>query len=155
MAALGSRFAKDPLFLIPAILATVNSIKGYAYGVLGFDKKNTETGLVKDFVDGTVGTVKGFFSIPKNLKSFGYLGATAMVGGLKFVKLAEIIRLVLGGAAGLDVATRLSRFGRLSFLTMILYTLKDAADRDRLEGTTFIELNILSSIALATITLAR
>jgi hypothetical protein len=31
-------------------------------------------------------------------------------------------------------------------LTIVLFTLKDASDRDRLEGTTFIELNALASL---------
>jgi hypothetical protein len=35
---------------------------------------------------------------------------------------------------------------KMSLFAAVVYTLKDAADRKRLEGTTFIELNFLSSV---------
>jgi len=39
------------------------------------------------------------------------------------------------------IATRLFRYSKLSLLFGTLFTLKSAADRDRLGGTTFINLN--------------
>ena len=68
---------------------------------------------------------------------------------MKSAKLVEIFRLINGGASGLIVYSRVSRFARYAMMASVMYTLKDAADRDRLEGTTFIELNFLSSVVLA------
>ena len=160
---LGAPFRKDPFLVLPALLATIHSLKGYFYGVLGWDKNNnnnqkTTTRLVQDFWQGTKSTTQSVAeslrSKPKNVKSFLYLGATLLVGALTLSKAGEIVAVARGSPQGgvggwFFLATRLSRFGRLAFLATVLYTLKDAADRDRLEGTTFIELNFLSSLAMA------
>jgi CDGSH-type Zn-finger protein len=134
--------------LIPPLLATIHGIKGYGYGVLGLDKSGS-TSLLADFGQGVVSTVKGYVSAPKTVKAAGYLAATWMVTGMKLAKLAELAKLVGEGASGLTIFTRLSRFARYAMLSTVLYTLKDAADRGRLEGTTFIELNFLSAGVLA------
>jgi len=134
--------------LIPPILATVHGVKGYGYGVLGWDKSG-DTSMIGDFCKGVKGTMQGYFSVPKSIKAAGYLAATWMMTALKLTKLVEIIQLVVGGANGLTIFTRLSRFARYAMLSMALYTLKDAADRGRLEGTTFIELNFMTSAVLA------
>mmetsp|Transcript_17127 Transcript_17127/g.23538 ORF Transcript_17127/g.23538 Transcript_17127/m.23538 type:complete len:367 (-) Transcript_17127:166-1266(-) len=140
---------RNPAVLIASYLAFINSIKGYAYGALGWDKKNEDTTLVKDFVGLTTDMIKGIFSIPKNMKSFGYLGATGMLGTMKVLKLVEAVKMIKEGADGFAIATRLTRFARLALMAMVFYVLKDAADRDRLEGSTFIELNFLSAIYMA------
>jgi hypothetical protein len=107
--------------------------------------------MIKDFVGGTKSTLQGLVSVPKNLKAAGYLAATGMVTGMAIAKLAEFYKLTQEGAGGsaTAVAVGLGRFARLELLGTLLYTLKDAADRDRLEGTTFIQLNFLSSVAFA------
>lgn len=134
--------------IVPPLLATIHGIKGYGYGVLGVDKSGSAS-LLGDFREGVVSTLKGYFSIPKNAKATGYFAATWMVTAMKLAKLVELGQLVAGGANGLTIFTRTSRFSRYAMLSMVLYTLKDAADRSRLEGTTFIELNILSAGVLA------
>lgn len=134
--------------LVPPILATVNGIKGYGYGLLGWEKSG-DASVVRDFMDGVKSTVLGYFSLPKNVKATGYLAATWMVTGMKLAKLLEIVQLVAGGATGLTIYTRLSRFARYAMASTVLYTLYDAANRNRLEGTTFIELNFMSSAVLA------
>ncbi len=136
-----------PMF-IPPLFAMINGIKGYGYGVLGYDKSGN-TALLTDFSTGVKSTIGGILSLPKSAKSTGYLAATYMVTTMKAAKLLEVFRLILEGADGLTVFTRLSRYARYSMLSTVLYTLKDAADRGRLEGTTFIELNFLSAAVLA------
>lgn len=42
-----------------------------------------------------------------------------------------------------EISLHWSAVGRLFLVTTILYTLKDAAERDRLKGTTFIQLHVL------------
>ena len=71
------------------ILSVINSLKGYAYGVLGWDKQSTETTLLKDLMNGTTDTVKGFLSVPKNVKAAGYVVATLFVVFLKLEKLSS------------------------------------------------------------------
>lgn len=134
--------------VVPFFLSVVNSIKGYAYGVLGWDKLNSETTLLKDLIKGTKDTIKGFWSIPKNFKAFGYLVATAIIASLKLQKLCEIAKFAQANSITAGISPLLLRFNRLALLTLMLYTLKDAADRDRLSGTTFIQLNYLCALAM-------
>ena len=136
-----------PVFIVPPLLTLVNAVKGYTYGALGWDKQSGS--FSSDLIAGTKSTVGTFFKPPKNIKAFGYLGASITVGAMKMLKLVQIIDMIQAETVALKIATRLLRFGRLAMLTAVLFTLKDAADRDRLEGTTFIELNFLSSFALA------
>jgi hypothetical protein len=148
MVGLTSQF-RTPMFVLPPLLAFINSIKGYTYGALGWDKKSKSGKIVSDLMEGTKSTLLSMLTIPKNIKALGYLGATLMVETMKIHKLVEIVQLAQAGANRLTIAIMLSRFGRLALFTTVLYTLKDAADRGRLEGTTFIELNLLSSSAFA------
>ena len=56
----------------------------------------------------------------------------------------------LEGAEWLFQFTPLAfRYKKVMLLTAISYTLKDAADRDRLDGATFIQLNALLSVVSA------
>eukprot|EP00563_Minutocellus_polymorphus_P017460 CAMPEP_0197720078 /NCGR_PEP_ID=MMETSP1434-20131217/3552_1 /TAXON_ID=265543 /ORGANISM="Minutocellus polymorphus, Strain CCMP3303" /LENGTH=342 /DNA_ID=CAMNT_0043304877 /DNA_START=30 /DNA_END=1058 /DNA_ORIENTATION=- len=90
------------------------------------------------------GVIKEFFTC-KNLNGFIYLGGTWFVAALKVLKIVDIVNLVIEGNPAKTLATRAVRLGRLALLTGTMLVLKSAADRDRLEGTTFIDLNILSS----------
>ena len=141
----------NPFFLVPALLGLINCSKGYAYGVLGWDKK---TGSFKeDLFLGVKSTIqKLVLTFPNNLASLGYLGATLTLGGMKLAKLADLGSLMqLESTTSFLIATRFSRIAKLSLLTAVLFTLKDAADQDLLGGTTFIELNFLSSFILGTL----
>ena len=68
-----------------------------------------------------------------------------MIATMKLSKLYEIIQ---AKSITIELATLLARFNRLSLLALMLYTLKDAADRDRLGGSTFISLNYLCALAM-------
>ncbi|KAL7540049.1 hypothetical protein ACHAXR_009822 [Thalassiosira sp. AJA248-18] len=147
ISAIGGR-KQDALLTLSFVLTVINSIKGYTYGVLGWDKQ-TETTLPKDLLKaGTKDTVKGFITVPKNFKSFTYMAATAMVASLKLLKLNEIVKFVQANSITAGLAPLLHRFNRLAFFTLMLYTVKDAADRDRLGGTTFIQLNYLCALSM-------
>eukprot|EP00804_Cyclotella_cryptica_P026530 CCRYP_015375-RA/>CCRYP_015375-RA protein AED:0.43 eAED:0.43 QI:0/-1/0/1/-1/1/1/0/350 len=139
---------RNKVLALAFILSIINCIKGYAYGVLGWEKGN-DTTLLKDIATGARETLKGFFSVPKNITAFGYLLVTTMVAALKFEKLIEVFKFIQANSIYAEgLAMPLARFNRLALLTLCLYTLKDAADRDRLGGTTFIELNCLCSLSL-------
>ena len=148
IAIVGSR-QPNPTLALALLLSVINSTKGYAYGVLGWDKQNSETTLLKDVTNGIVASMKGFLLIPKNIKSAGYLGATGMITALKLLKLSEIVKLLQANSSpSVGLATLVAQLNRLAFFQIMLYTLKDAADRDRLGGTTFIQMNYLCSLAM-------
>ncbi|KAK1742010.1 hypothetical protein QTG54_007583 [Skeletonema marinoi] len=138
----------NPILKVAYIITLINTIKGYAYGVLGLDKKSGSDTMLQDFIKGVKSTIKGICSDPKNMKSFGYWSATLMVVTMKLFKLKDIINALQSAAASKDIAMSLARFNRLSLLALMIYTLKDAADRDRLSGTTFIQLNYLCALVL-------
>ena len=136
--------------VLPLALSVVNPVKGYAYGVLGWNKDRSDAKLMGDFMYGTKTTVTGFFSKPKNLKAVGYTAATATVASMKLLRLREVLEFfpAKSPSSG-ELATALARFNRLAFLSLMLYTLGDAADRDRLGGTTFVQLNYLCALSMA------
>lgn len=141
----------NPILKVAYIMTLINTIKGYTYGVVGWDKKSGTDTLLQDFTRGTVSTIKGICSVPKNTTSFGYLAATLMVISMKILKLKDVIVAFLSSIAANDIAMLLARFNRLSLLALMIYTLKDAADRERLGGTTFIQLNYLCALVLGII----
>jgi hypothetical protein len=100
---------------------------------------------------GDIGAVIKEFFTCKNLNGFIYLGGTWFVAALKVLKVVDIVNLITEGNPAKTLATRAVRLGRLALLTGTMLVLKSAADRDRLEGTTFIDLNILSSIVFGTL----
>jgi hypothetical protein len=129
----------------------VNSIKGYGYGVKGWTLEGGMSVVKDDWKKGIQSTFQTLISFPPNLQSAGYLAATIFVGSMKLLKLLDIIDLIQGGGEkGLLIASRLSRYAKLALLTAVSFTLQDAANRGRLEGTTFIELNFLLAAAFAT-----
>ena len=138
---------RNAMLAFAFILSVINSLEGYVYGVLGWDKQNGAS-LTDDIVKGTKETVRGFVSIPKNLKSFGYLVSAWLIASFKLMKLYEIAKFIQTNSVTAELAMILARFNRLALLTIMNYTLKDAADRDRLGGTTFIQMNYLCSIAM-------
>ena len=88
---------------------------------------------------------------PHNLDSSGYVLGTVVACILKFFKSVEIWKLLIesGGIISFTVGTRLFRCSKLGLLSVCMYSLKDAADRGRLSGTTFIQLNFLTSLVWA------
>lgn len=139
------------LWIIPSLIAMVNSIKGYGYGLKGWELEKTSA--VDDLVQGTKTSIKCLLSVPKNISSAGYLAATLTMGTLTTLKLLEILQLVV--QTGISdsynsavIGTRVLRYSKLTLLTAATFTLKDAADRGRLQGTTFVELNYMVALAL-------
>lgn len=139
----------------PALIALIVAMKGYGYGVLGWDKSKTTRGLfIKDLKDGIHSTVKCLMEV--RMKSLGYLFGTILVGSMTVMKGWEVVSLLLSSAGGyhqgdvsMMVVSSLSRLAKLWLMTSVFFTLKDAADRDRLKGTTFVQLNFVSAAAFA------
>jgi len=143
-------FNSSKLFLITYLISMINSIKGYGYGVRGWTlREGNSSAYVEDILQGTKNSFQTFFGSITNVKSAGYLLGTTLVKALALSKLIEIVNLTIqGGGAVLSsplVLSRVYRLSKLALVSGIMFTLKDAADRDRLNGTTFIQLNFLAS----------
>lgn len=143
-------------FKVPGLLGFVNGIKGYGYGCLGWDKSEAKSVVLKDFTGGIGSTIQGMTVLKP--KSAGYFLGTLMLGSMSLIKAKELATMWLVPSASptpatvLSVFVRLSKMARLGFMATIMYTLKDASDRDRLSGTTFVQLNYLAAAAFASIT---
>ena len=142
------------LWIATSLITAINSVKGYGYGILGWELPGSKVSAARRDLVQQVRNVGRIVLRVKNIQSVGYLAATATIGTLKLLQGLEIARLLLrhnGAVVGsLVLASRVSSFGKLVLLAAVLLTLKDAADRGRLDGTTFIELNGWSSLVLGT-----
>ena len=132
-----------------AFLTIVNSIKGYGYGLKGWELNSACA--KEDLMKGTKQSMQIFSKIP-NFMSAAYLLMTLTVGALIVSKLKELILLLAGNKKAFIIGTRMYRLSKLFLLGAICFTLKDGADRDRLQGTTFINLNCLNSLTFAAMT---
>jgi len=133
-----------------SFVAMVNSIKGFGYGVKGWKLEGGMKAIKDDLRSETKSVAKSVLSVPPNLQSTVYLAATCTVLALNINELFEIAKLLSVGSDAVKILPRLSYCARFLLLAGTSFTLKDAADRGRLEGSTFIELNFLSSLVFGT-----
>lgn len=134
-------------WMVLSTITAINSMKGFGYGVKGWKLQGGIQVVQDDIKAGILSTFTALFAIPKNFKSLGYLVATIITGTLMLLKLAEIGQLVFSSDdTARWVAHRLSSFSKLMLTTVVQFTLKDAADRDRLNGSTFIQLNCWQAV---------
>ena len=139
----------NPLAYLPFVLSMINSIKGYAYGALGWDKKSSSSSLVQDFGALIKSTNQALITKPKTVQSVCYLVTALLVGTLKISKAVDMVKIIRNGSGLPSLSPVLSQYNRLAFLTIAVVTLKDACDRDRLSGTTFIQINYLGGLIMA------
>mmetsp|Transcript_21864 Transcript_21864/g.52014 ORF Transcript_21864/g.52014 Transcript_21864/m.52014 type:complete len:375 (+) Transcript_21864:238-1362(+) len=142
-------------FQVPGFLALVNGIKGYGYGCLGWDKSKDNSTILTDFKEGIQSTLKGMTVI--KAKSAGYMFATLLLGSMFCFKFKDLVGILAfpnsETATSFLIFNHLSKLARFGMLTTIMYTLKDASDRGRLSGTTFVQLNLLAAAAFLSIAL--
>ncbi len=132
-----------------AFITIVNSIKGYGYGLKGWELK--KACAKEDLLKGFKQSLQICSKVP-NVKSAGYLAMSSVVGALIAFKFKDLACLILNSSKSFMIGTRMYRLSKLLLLGSISFTLKDAADRGRLDGTTFIHLNYLSSVTFAALT---
>ena len=136
-------------------VAVVNSIKGFGYGLKGWELKPTP--IVAEFVEGARATIATLMRLPKTLSAAGYQASTLAFTAWKLSTLWKLGTLyLLNHGKGMLLAEPTNRCLALAFqikklllLQVMSFTLKDAADRERLNGTTFIQLNFLNFVASA------
>lgn len=139
-------------FTMLSVITAINSTKGFAYGVKGWDLPGGKLeGLFREIKKQPISLLlimdPEVSLLRPRLTTLSYYLATVFSGCLKIAKLWEIFSLVVAGAPTTHIASRISRYGKLTLMTIISLTLKDAADRRRFDGSTFVELNLAMSLA--------
>ena len=124
-------------FILPSALSIINSVKGYGYGLKGW-RLDDRASPFQDIWKGAKSTVRSLFSVPTNASSVGYILSLLFS---VFLGYREISLILEGGGIGQISGGRIIEFARVLLLWTLSFTLKDAADRNRLKGSTFIELN--------------
>lgn len=120
------------IWTVSYIVLIYAGLKGFIKGVRGFSQLDLEINfpvkdLIKDILNGGIQTLQMFFKIPNKI-SAGYFLATIAC----FKSLTSL---------GIYSAPYLTLFGTT------LLTLKDASDRNRLDGGTFVALNGIVSLS--------
>ena len=137
--------------VVLSFVSMISAIEGYAYGVRGWNLEGEVALARKDLVHQVKTTIQSIFSIPSNLLSAEYWLCTVAVGSLActlaVLVLVEMIQYLVARRAYpvTEIAPLLALFRRFVLLTGTSLTLQDAAERGRLQGKTFIQLNFLSA----------
>lgn len=116
--------------------------KGWEHGVGDASSK----GLWSEIVTGTKETMKGLrVQDQKKALTYRNLLVLIVIGAISsfFDGIFLLRYLKEFGKSLFDVTLKVSAVARLLMITTMVYSLKDAAERDRLTGTTFIQLNLL------------
>lgn len=146
----GAKILSNPLVMFASFYALVNGLKGWGYGAKGWDKTATIS-YGEDLVQLLKKSAKVFVSPFTNIKSGLYLGATAFAGFLKVSKLVDLVGLCQKIGTTSVTAAKFGSwaigYAKIVLMGTAAFSLFDAAKRDRLQGTTFIELNVLSSFS--------
>lgn len=135
--------------LLAKLATAAVSFAGWEYSAGGFGSASTSIMQRMKNVVGEV--VKGCRNVVKNLPVTEDRPATFYRTFFIFITISNLLfnvpELVFNlkqgvGFFSLPVSLTISSITRLGLLSTIVYVLKDAAERKRLEGTTFIKLNM-------------
>jgi hypothetical protein len=139
-----------PALLLSAI-ATVARLAGltaaYRGWVQGLGGKASFRNLAQDFFQGTMESIRGLRVKQKGKLYRNFLllvifsGLSSFMDGIFKLRFAK--DLVIGA---FEISLQWSAVARLFMISTIIYSLKDAAERNRLQGTTFIQLNVMVGI---------
>lgn len=141
------KMKSNPILTISSIIAMINSIKGYGYGLKGWEL--APTSAKEDLLKGISSNLSCMTKIP-NIKSAGYWAATVAMVSMTVAKTYEVLNILISSSGdSFLLGTRLFRLAKYKLFSVIMFTLKDAADRGRLEGTTFVELNLMAAVSYA------
>ena len=129
----------------------ISCIKGYAYGVRGWDLRKPVVAIVSDLKKSTTQTISSLLQVPKTKQASGYTAATFLLVAMKLAKVKEIIGMLASSSSQSNMLVPLARLARLSLFTAVVFSLKDAADRRMLEGENIIQLNLLSAASFGSL----
>lgn len=121
------------------------SLVGWKYGSGGFDSSsNQRWNMMEEVANGYKNLWKTLPVTDDRPASFYrtfFLLVTILSPLCNFLELSFNLRQGVG-LFSLPASLNISSLARLGLLSVILYVLKDASDRDRLDGSTFIKLNV-------------
>lgn len=121
--------------------------EGWKTGVEESSGRNasvTAKQLAAEFGHGIKSTASGIFRTPR--KGFVYLLYLLVVLAGGFSAVMEAQFYMKYSAPLFDISLQWSAFARLVLVSSMVYSLKDAAERGRLTGTTFIQMNFMVAL---------
>jgi hypothetical protein len=138
----------------PALAMSVALFSVRSYGAMvayqgwerGVNPHSPGTNAFTELVEGAKSTFAGL-KIQNRKKGLSYAnllllvvasGISSLMDGIFNIRYLKTFQKTL-----FDVSLNLSAVSRLFMISTMIYSLKDAAERDRLTGTTFIQMNIL------------
>lgn len=141
--AAGILMSLSPAWNLACVITMINSTKGYGYGLKGWELK--EVSAKDDLVSMIKDTVTSMTKVG-SINSMGYLITSIVMLVVTIGKFLEIMNLVVSKSDGNMIGTRMFRFTKYMLFTLLMTVLKSASDRNRLEGTTFIQMNMMAAI---------
>jgi len=129
----------QPLWIFACLVAMINSIKGYGYGLKGWDLKMMDgnAGAVKDILGGSLTSLQSVFSLPAIFsRSTGYAALAVTFGAMKCATMYKLIsHIVAAGPMNKMVWISLAfQWKKLLLLTVAALTLKEAVDQNETES---------------------
>jgi len=145
----GSAILSSIFLTAVKLYGTLLAVVGWKKGVFKKEEPLTTFApkrMLQEFAQGTKETVKGL-KVQNNKKALTYRNCLLLVGmgivssfmeGLFDIRYKkEFIR------TWFEISLQWSAVARLFMISTMIYSLKDAAERDRLTGTTFIQMNVM------------
>jgi hypothetical protein len=133
------------ILTLSRLLGASAAYRGWVQGVRG-DAKASPRQLGKELYQGTLDSIKGL-RVQFKQKALTYRNLLLIVIVSCFSSIMEGIfdlrykkDLLIGN---FEISLQWSAVARLFMISTMIYSLKDAAERDRLTGTTFIQLNLM------------
>eukprot|EP00588_Corethron_pennatum_P004277 CAMPEP_0194283352 /NCGR_PEP_ID=MMETSP0169-20130528/25176_1 /TAXON_ID=218684 /ORGANISM="Corethron pennatum, Strain L29A3" /LENGTH=399 /DNA_ID=CAMNT_0039028927 /DNA_START=62 /DNA_END=1261 /DNA_ORIENTATION=+ len=129
----------QPLWIFACLVAMINSIKGYGYGLKGWDLKMMDgnAGAVKDIFGGSLTSLQSIFSLPAIFsRSTGYAALAVTFIAMKCVIMYKLIsHIVAAGPMNKMVLLTLAfQCKKLLLLIVAALTLKEAVDQNETES---------------------
>lgn len=125
----------QPLWIFGCLVAMINSIKGYGYGLKGWDLKMMEgnAAAVEDILGGALTSLKSVFALPAVFsRSTGYAALAVTFGAMKCATMYKLVsHIAAAGPMNQRVWLPLAfQCKKLLLLTVAALTLKDAVDQN-------------------------
>ena len=129
------------------VFVGIVAFKGWKRGI------SSQTSMLIELFEGSRSTAKGLWFTKK--RGAAYRNPLLLVIAGLFSSFFEACFFLNNKMPVLDTSLWWAAIGRLFLITTMMYSLKDAAERERLAGTTFIQLNFMMFMWLFTVGIAQ
>lgn len=126
----------------------INSIKGYGYGLKGWELQNVTHSAKNDILE-MMNDSFARIRNTDNFKSVGYSAIGFIILILSGSKIVDVLKIHIKGVSGNLIGTRIFRLAKYVLFSTSIAILKSATDRNRLQGTTFIQINFMMTVGFA------